>query len=57
MEFLTFNQATCLLGEILGTLVVNEAGCVVSVSVEVTLIALLSLLREVVPRTLELHLH
>ena len=57
MEFCSFNQATCLLGEILGTLVVNEAGRVVSVSVEVTLIALLSLLREVVPRTLELHPH
>ena len=42
MEFCSFNQATCLLGEILGTLVVNEAGRVVSVSVEVTLIALLS---------------
>ena len=57
MEFCSFNQATCLLGEILGTLVVNEAGRVVSVSVEVTLIALLSLLREVVTRTLELHPH
>ena len=43
------NQATCLLGEILGTLVVNEAGRVISVSVELTLIALLSLLREAVP--------
>ena len=49
MELHSFKRATCLLGEILGTLVVDKAGHVVSVSVELTLVALLSLLKEAVP--------
>ena len=49
MELRSFKQATCLLGEILGSLVVDKADHVVSVCVELTLIALLSLLKEAVP--------